>query len=415
MTKVLLHGAGTEAQAAARYFARHTDDEVSCFDDRGGSIEGVPSVSHDEVLAILPGATYLRSPGVPPTNEIVAAATDSALRATTPTGLWLADLAPKGTVTITGTKGKSTTTALTTLLFKEAGLSAAGYGNIGEPPLSGDLPQEEHPILELSSYMMHDLPKAEHLHIITCLFEDHLTWHGSREAYHLAKLRPFLRERPAAGWAPQNVIDRYQLPSSVKPLESVAAAEGVLMLGGEPADLGDPALGFQSGPLRQALVAAIAAGTAFLSEDHLREAVEKTVHAFTGLPHRQEIVPTKDGRLWIDDTLATIPEATLAVLARFAGKPVALILGGADRGIDYAPLNKHLMAASQVTAIGYGEAAQRMTTSVTANSLEDAIAKAEEACPEDGVILFSPAAPSEPPHADYKERSAIFRRHAALA
>lgn len=417
MTVVFL-GAGTEAQAGIRYFKARGETDLFLHDDRSeAALPPAITIGLGDAIARSSGNLLLRSPGVPPTHPLLAGAAAAARLTTTPTGYWMAHYAPPGTVTVTGTKGKSTTTALLAELLQHGGLVAGAYGNIGRPPLDEPLPAASHPVLELSSYMMHDLPQADHFHIITSLYEDHLDWHGGVEAYHAAKLRPFRRERPAPGLAPRSVIAQHRLPASVRAFEDIVRIDGEkLSVSGSIIDPGPEERGFRSGPLQKALVAAAATAVRFLGADEAAKAASAAALSFKGLPCRQEIIPSRDGRLWIDDTLATIPEAAVDVLERFSGRDVVILVGGGDRGIDYQPLDRYLAGHPQVMAIGFGPAAKRITgLKLRVESLPEAIDAAEERCPKGGVILFSPAAPSSPPFASYKERSALFRQRAEKA
>lgn len=406
---VILHGTGTEARAAAEFFSGR--EELACFDDNGGQLEGLRALTAEEVTSLVPGAIYLRSPGIPPSNSIVTLAARSASVATTPTGYWLANYAPAGTVTVTGTKGKSTTTALTALLFREAGLKSKAYGNIGVPPLARNLPRETYPVVEISSYMAHDLPMADHLHVVTCLFRDHLPWHGGEAAYHEAKLRPF--RMGARGFAPRSVVEAHGLGTSVRPFESVVTE--TFEVGGKAVDLGAEELGFRSGPLRAALAAAVAAGSAFLEAPKLRAATERALRSWPGLPSRQAIVASHDGRLWVDDALATIPEASLAVLKRFASRPVTLLIGGLDRGQVFDELARYFDEVTDVRAVAFGPVSERIAFAERVAGFEEAIDRAVELTPKSGVVLFSPAAPSAPPFRNWEERAAFFAKKAAAA
>lgn len=417
MTEILIHGAGTEGQAAARYLMKQEGIRIALLDDLGGTVDGVRSVTADEAWRMIEGSIYLRSPGIPPSHEVVRHAAATASLATTPTGYWLARLAPPGTVTVTGTKGKSTTTSITAALLSRAGFSSAAYGNIGIPPLSLPLPGEEHPVVEVSSYMCHDLPEAEHLHVVTCLYRDHIDWHGDEAAYRAAKLRPFRHGRPARGLAPRSLIETEGLPSCVTAIEAlVENRPGHFAVGGLKVDLGPRDRGFEAGPLRFAMAAGAATLAALAGAHKAAEAAEAIAATFKGLPSRQEIVPSSDGRTWVDDSLATIPEASLAALDRFSGRQVVVLLGGGDRGQDFSALDRWLAETPGVRAIGFGPTAGRIRNlSFRTGSFEEAISAAEEQCPAGGVILFSPAAPSSPPHASFKERSALFRARAASA
>lgn len=413
---IILHGAGVEARAAALYFQEMGGD-LAVFDDAGATIDGVPNISASEAMDRVRDGLYLRSPGVVPEHELAKAARQKAQLATTPTGYWLSRFAPANTTTITGTKGKSTTTALTSLLLQNLGLASAAYGNIGQPPLGHPLPTETHPVVEVSSFMAYDLPPADHLHVITALYQDHLDWHGTLEAYHEAKLRPFRRDHPARGLARQALIDGWDLPSSVIPLERLVTVKtGSMRIGETPVDLGTEDLGFDQGPLQTCLSFAAGVGALLKDAAAVRGAAEQTLQAWRGLPSRQAVLETRDGRIWVDDTLATIPEATLAALHRFRNKTVVLLLGGADRGQDFSALERYLLEADQVTAIGFDPTAERMGgLTIKRDTLEEAIDAAASRAEAGTVVLFSPAAPSHHPYKNYQERSAAFARKAKAA
>ncbi|MEM6748230.1 MAG: Mur ligase family protein [Pseudomonadota bacterium] len=414
MTPIILHGAGREAKAAAEHFTSRGQTPF-LYDDGGGKIEGTKPLSFDEAKAALSGALYLRSPGVPPTNPLAAEAAKTAALATTPTGYWLKEYAPPGTITVTGTKGKSTTTALLTSLLLAAGIKSAAYGNIGSPPLSAEPVTETHPVVEVSSYMMHDLPDAEHLHLITSLFKEHTDWHGTEADYRASKLRPFRRDNPAQGIAPRAVIEDEALPRSVFAVEDCVGESGdSLLVGDITIDVGPRDRGFHTGPLRAALRLSLAAAASILPTADIKPAAETAIAAWRGLPSRQAIIPTTDGRLWVDDALATIPEATLAALDRFAERDVCLILGGADRGQDFSELLRCTKHRPSVELFAYGPVAESLGQEAEIlDTFEDAIEHAAAKCPDRGAIIFSPAAPSSPPFKDYKERSARFRECAS--
>ncbi|MEM1409114.1 MAG: UDP-N-acetylmuramoyl-L-alanine--D-glutamate ligase [Pseudomonadota bacterium] len=415
--KVLIHGTGTEGAAAAAYFGGKERFNTKLFDDHGAQRIAAETVDEEGAAEHLRGGLYLRSPGVPPSHRLVLQGVKSAALATTPTGYWLAEHAPPNTVTITGTKGKSTTTALLTELLRAAGKGAAAYGNIGHPVLSENAVTEPYPILEVSSYMMHDLPETDHFHMVTNLFKEHTDWHGSEAAYRAAKLKPFLRSQPASGWAPRSVIDDHQLPPSVQAIDDiVGVTDTEFQVGRARIDLGPDDLGFRHGPLRSSLRAALAAAVEFVEPSRLAPAASEVINTWRGLPSRQEVLPTQDGRLWVDDALATIPEATLSALQRFQNRAVTLIVGGNDRGQDFSRLSAWIEDHASVTAIGCGPAASRIAgLAETYDDFADAVTRAEAVTEKGGVLLFSPSAPSSAPYKNYKERSAVFRRKAGLA
>ena len=404
---VILHGLGVEGQAAAPAL-RAAGAELLIADERAA--DAVPPTAAIPHLGT--DTLYLRSPGVPPEDALHAAARAAGATVTTPTGFWLATLAPPETITVTGTKGKSTTTALLAAVLSAGGVTSAPYGNIGAPPFGLSLPAEAAPVVEVSSYMCSDLLAPSDgrrwFHLVTSLYKEHTDWHGGERPYRAAKLRPYRFAPPCPGAAPGDVVAAEGL--SAAPLERIGLADGRLMIGGGM-DL--PALNdaFASPAAALAMRAAAVAAAPALG-DGLAEAVTRAARAWQGLPSRQALIPTDDGRRWIDDALATIPEATMQALTRFGGGPVRLVLGGKDRGQDPAALVDAVSALLDARAYGFGQMAPRLAAlGVPAfDGMEDAVRAAAADCPAGGVVLFSPAAPSGPPHADYKERAAIFAR-----
>ncbi|WP_031554580.1 glutamate ligase domain-containing protein [Parvularcula oceani] len=415
MKTVLIHGLGVEGRAAAAHFTAHAGMTLLLADEAGGKLDGRPVLREAEAAGRLDAGTlYLRSPGIPPENPLHRAARAAGAAVTTPTGYWLSRLAPRGTITVTGTKGKSTTTALIAAILGKAGIPAAAYGNIGQPPLGPDLPREEVPVVELSSYMMHDLPPGPYRHLVTSLYKEHTDWHGGEPEYRAAKLRPYRFDPPCGGAAPRAVI-------ADEALAGVTAIEDAVPLTGEALILGPHALAieelgdaFRSPGARAAARAASAILLPMLGPDRLFEALPAAAADWRGLPSRQAMVPSADGRIWIDDALATVPEAVGAALERFCDRPVRLILGGKDRGQRFGSLAPAAKRLDDLAVFAFGEIASRAAGDLAPMavehlpSLEEAVRAAAAACPPGGVVLFSPGAPSGPPHRDYKQRATIF-------
>ncbi len=434
MSNVLILGYGVEGQAAVRYFLKHTDKQIVVADQRG---EDGPApfadrqdprlkwVSEKSALDHLRDDTLLlRSPGLPPVHPVLAAARARGLRITTPTGYWIENLAPADTLTITGTKGKSTTVSMIAFLLERLGLPTAALGNIGAPPLDEKLPVATHPVLELSSYMMHDLPNGPYTHVVTSLYKEHTTWHGSEDAYRAAKLRPFFYENPVRGFAPRQIIDENELPSSVIAVEDrVPVKAGVLQIGEHGVIAAELNERFHSAGDLAALRMACAVLLDSVDPTTLVQALRKHLGGYHGLPSRQELLPTTDGRLWVNDALATVPEATIVAMRRFADQPITLLLGGADRGQRFEGLVDAIKADGSTRPIVFGTTGERLAPMlkragvafIEAASLEEAVTAALQKTAVGSVILFSPAAASEPPYADYRARADVIRAAAAGA
>ena len=432
---LIIHGTGVEGTAALNWFLDRSPAQIIVI----GREEDLAALAAGESAKNrltcqtettfcsnpLPGTgpvLYLRSPGIPPTNPVFEKIRAAGLPHTTPTGYWLARHAPEQLITITGTKGKSSTASLTALVLQWAGLKAEAMGNIGRTPFEARPSPETICIFELSSYMMHDLPPVSSLHVVTSLYREHTDWHGSHEAYAQDKLRSFFTTPPSQGLVTKDIARR--LPADQKNItfleEAAPMNDGVLSLGTEdinitPASLNDT---FNAPSLLLALraAAAICLTKALLSSEELKSVLEQNLPDWQGLPNRQQIIPSTDGIVWVDDALATVPEATLSALGRWQDSHVHLLLGGKDRGQDFTALLRQCEArGSTLTVYSFDETDRAVQQAAgkcpvvhcasLAKMIETAAGKAQ---PGD-IILFSPAASSAPPFANYRERSAVFQ------
>jgi UDP-N-acetylmuramoyl-L-alanine---L-glutamate ligase len=337
----------------------------------------------------------VRSPGVSIYKPLIQ---ETGIPHVTATGLWLAERGGVHVIGVTGTKGKSTTaTVITHLLAQVTAVELAG--NIGRPVIDLlDTPLETWVVLELSSYQIADLGVGPEIALLTNLSREHTDWHGSEQRYRADKLR--LLELPGVRAAVRPLGDRggWPLPewSDRIPLrgrhnaENVAAAIAAIEAAGLPLP-----------PLPEAL-----AGLA-------------------ALPHRLQTVHIDaDGTEWIDDSISTTPESTIAALEAFAQRPVVLIAGGSYRRQDHARLAQVLAERTVETALillpdtgpaiaaaaaSHGFADDRMST---AGDMREATQLARKLVSGGGVVLLSPAAPSFNQYANFEKRGEHF---AALA
>ncbi len=147
------------------------------------------------------------------------------------------------------------------------------------------------------------------------------------------------------------------------------------------------------------------------------------VDGFDGLPSRCRTIGERDGLSFVDDALASNPFATVASVEAFPGRELTVILGGADRGIDFRPLVEALAHRSPVPRVvvlppdgqrlvaAFGPASGRRRSAVPlreAGDIDGAVRSAVEWTPDGGVVLFSPAAPTPPGDGGYAERSRQF-------
>lgn len=352
----------------------------------------------------------VRSPGVSPYRPGPAWLGRLAPVAT-PTGLWLATAVPDDLVALTGTKGKSTATAMTAHLLRAAGREVVLAGNIGVALTTVDPagPRDDL-VVELSSYQIADLrlERPAVAAAVTTLFTDHVPWHGSAERYHADKLRLF----DQAAWrvvGPQVAA----LPIARGRFDAIA---------GDPTPDVTAALaraGLHARHEGQAAMLALALAGRRLGTDALD--LVASLADFSPLPHRLRPIATVRGRTFVDDSISTVPESTLAALATWRPHgPVTVLLGGEDRGQDVTSLVGALadadVRAALMPPLGGRLAAALVAAGVPTDGgralevadLAEAVTWADRVTPAGGAVLLSPAAPSFGAFRDFTHRGRTF-------
>jgi UDP-N-acetylmuramoylalanine--D-glutamate ligase len=324
---------------------------------------------------------------------------------------------------VTGTNGKSTVTALTGHLLREAGIDAAVAGNISPPALDALLARQHPPaawVLELSSYQLETTwSLAPEAAAMLNLSEDHLDRYAGLADYAAAKARIF------AGAGTQ-VLNRCDSASMGLALDGRAQVTFGLDAPEIPGDFGirdgwlsrggERILAVDALPLAGAHNASNALAACALA--HLAGAplasLAQGLRSFTGLPHRMQRVATRGGVEWLDDSKGTNVGATVAALNGLSTKAV-LILGGEGKGQNFAPLvpavrerAKHLLLIGRDAAlIGKALAGTGVPAEACA-SLEAAVARAAQVAAAGEAVLLSPACASFDMFRDYKHRGEAF-------
>ena len=379
----------------------------------------------------------IKSPGISPYGADAVAARAAGTRFIGGTTLWFAEQADASglaarTVCITGTKGKSTSTALLAHLLRSGGHCTALAGNIGLPLL--ELPSQPVPdfwAIELSSYQTGDVAASgarPDVAVALNLFPEHLDWHGSEARYVEDKLRLLTEARPRV--AVLNAGDP-QLASLMLPDSQVhwfGRADGWhlrddMLYRGDVAVLDTTSLPLPGRHNRGNLCAVLAAIDA-LGLD----AAPLAAHAatFQPLPHRLQTLGSRDGLTYVNDSISTTPHASLAALECFREHRVALLVGGHDRGVDWAGFAKAMCERAPLAIVTMGESGARINAVlapaaaaagfalVAAMDLEAAMARASGLLGGEGVVLLSPGAPSFGPYRDYVARGRDFARLAGF-
>lgn len=389
--------------------------ELVIVDDRDLG-EGVLVTAEGGLEALARCEVVVKSPGVPRRRADVLALEAGGTVVTSALNLWLLGADRSRVVAVTGTKGKSTTTALTAFVLESLGRAALATGNLGRPPYDPELDTEGRDVVvEVSSFQSVDLEVAPAVVAVTALGSDHLDWHGSLEYYHADKL--------AVTRAPGEHVT---LLADVAALRARRALVGGAVTWVGPDEHGLAAeLGLVGAHNDQNVGIALAAAAALAGVDvgAARAAARASAPRFTPLPGRLTVVAVErreggDVR-FVDDGLATSPLPTLAALEVFDTEPLALLAGGFDRGVDYAPLADALVGrGAPTTVVTTGPAGARLAEAldarggaartVAAATMAEAVALARAALPGGGVVLLSPGAPSFDRYNDWTERSADF-------
>jgi len=439
---VAIIGLGKSGVAAARFLAREGvrvyASDASDHPYAGAAAEalkGVPwvdvEIGRHDLNKIRQAAGVVVSPGVPPDAPALAAARHAGVEIVSELDLGfraLAALQP-GTrsIAITGTNGKTTTTALVAHLLNAAGLQSTTAGNIGRPVTDLAMAQERFQwlSLEVSSFQLHDSPHfAPEIGVLTNLAPDHLDRYPSAEAYYADKRLLFRNASAGDVWVlnaddnlvldlARGVAGRRVLFSLAKSADAWYDAHRVLRIGGEPLIEREELLLLGDHNVANALAAALAVHAAGVPAS----LIGKGLRSFQPLPHRLEPVREVGGVLWINDSKATnIAATTVAVIAM--RRPFVLLLGGRHKGEPYTSLAPLLAPPGRCRlVIAYGEAGPLVEQDLKGKvplergtTFEDVVGRARRAARKGDAVLLSPACSSYDMFKNYEERGATFRR-----
>jgi UDP-N-acetylmuramoyl-L-alanine---L-glutamate ligase len=453
-------GLGREGMANIRKL-RAMGVEPVLVDDRpqAVAVNGLPvlTTGYGGLAALEKCDVVVKSPGISRYRPEVARLEERGVPVAGGLGLWLQEADPARVLLITGTKGKSTTAAVTGHLLTGLGYRCLVGGNIGQPPWDPDgAPGEPGPcdywVIEVSSYQATDLPCSPPVVAVTSLHPDHLDWHGGVQNYYRDKLS--MCTQPGADLTIANGdsdLLRGRAAQLGPRVEWVHAADD------PDATWMDP-LGLVGGHNRRnALIARRCLRALGITAASSDAALRAAARGFRHLDHRLQVTGEVAGVTFVDDSLSTNVLPTLAALDAFPGRRVALIAGGHDRGIDYAPLAAGLLGrtpptlvltlpdsgprihaeiesarrasgasgasgapvaargpgsppAASAPAPGHPAASPGLAGVEDCPDLAAAVARAFGWARPDGVVLLSPAAPSFGQFRDYRERGEAFTR-----
>jgi UDP-N-acetylmuramoylalanine--D-glutamate ligase len=341
--------------------------------------------------------TVVKSPGIRPSVELIRVARERGLEVVGELEIaWR--MLPNEFIAVTGTNGKTTTTALLGEIHREAGIPHAVAGNIGTAlsSLVGAIDYDAVVICECSSYQLADsVAFAPECAVLLNVGSDHIDWHGSLEAYRQAKQRIFANQEPGDVAVVPPGYDGFLAATKIE--YEPAPADAVRLRGRHN--------------LANAGAAAAAARARGLSEG----AIAQALRTFPGVPHRLEEVAEAAGVTYINDSKATNVESTLVALEA-CERGVHVILGGDDaKQEDFRALRDSVAATCQA---GYliGEAGPRLRDAldgtvelVDCGTLERAVAAASGRAHGGEIVLLSPACASWDQFKNFEDRGDQFR------
>lgn len=430
--EVAVIGLGRSGAAAAKWLAAHGVTVYASDAHRTPGLEATATelerrgiavgLGGHDVARIRDAAAVILSPGVPPEVPAVAAARAAGVEVLAELDLAARVLGDTKLIAVTGTNGKTTTTALVAHLLAAGGVTSVAAGNIGRPLIDVATDRYEWIAVEVSSFQLHDAPHlAPAIGVLTNLAPDHLDRYADVEAYYADKRRLFRHATDASVWV-LNVDDPGVLalaegaPGSRRVFSVAAPADAwldrtrsALMLDGQvllPRDrlrlLGDH-------NAANALAASLAARAAGVEP----RAIAAGLASFQALPHRLEPVTERDGVLWLNDSKATNVASTRVALAAMT-RAYVLILGGRGKGEGFDVLVPLLHERCRAV-VAYGEARERVSRDLAGvdthvvEGFDAAVRRAAELSRAGDVLLLSPACASYDQFANYEERGARFR------
>lgn len=435
--KVLILGFGREGQSTYRYLRSiFPTKELTIADLNPSIVKKSQQLGLDNHVDLQLGKNYLegindfdivfKTPGISLKNYQVDTA-----KLTSQSDIMLSVYAGQ-IIGITGTKGKSTTASLLYNIFKAQGDDVVLTGNIGIPAFDaiGQISHDTKIVYELSSHQLEYVKHSPHIAILLNFFQEHLDHYNSYKLYQEAKMK-------IAAWQGENdyfifnsddpIIKAYlggiiaqNIPfSRQKTLGNGCFYEDNFLIYKDierkieekirlkPAIKGQHNLGN-----------ILAACSAAMLTNTSPKVIQQTVEYFQGLEHRLEYIGQYQGIYYYNDSIATIPEATMAALQ--ALKDIdTIILGGYDRGVDYSTLADFIVKASVKNCIFLGRAGERMRTEIDAKTktkklviakdLAEAIIFAKQLTHKGKGCLLSPAAASYDMFRDFIERGKKFK------
>ncbi len=425
---ILILGFGTEGQATYEFLRRTWPRKPLSIADQRRLDEFPPETARrlraDPAVTLDFGPGYLESlasdkcdviiktPGIPASLHAIVKARQSGRILTSHSQIFLSNYPHEKIIGVTGTKGKSTTTSLIYHMLKREGLPAELVGNIGQPALArlAEADAGSYFVHEFSSHQLVEIESSPHIAVLLNIVPEHLDYYSSFAEYVVAK-ENITRFQDSADFLIFN--PDYPIPHAIAQRTKATL---------KPFNTKDANV-FREIPLagKFNLENVMAAVTAASLCGVKLEAIRAAIKEFRPLPHRLEPVGTYNGVTFYDDSIATVPDATLAALDALGPDVQTLILGGHERNLDFTEFGARLPGNIK-SVILFPPTGERIWKAIQENSrnpslpegffvngMEDAIKIAYGRTEPGRICLLSPASPSFGTFKDYKERGESFK------
>ena len=370
----------------------------------------------------------IKNPGVPPVSPIVRKLEERKIPIITEIELAYQVSKPQHYIAITGTNGKTTTTALMYELLKTAFKEKAHVGgNIGTPlcelVLGHDLMEEEgHYIsLEISNHQLVDIDVFRpEIAVIINLTPDHLETMGSLDAYYKSKTEVYrnMKDDDVFLYNADDAIlkeytEKYPVHCQIRSFSLESQNTFSFLKNGYIFVDDEAVLPLNSISLvgkhniQNVMIAVTAAKLLGISN----EDIVKTIEAFKGVEHRIEFVRERNGVRYYNDSKGTNTDATITALNSFE-KGVILLVGGYEKGLDMTEMRKHLGCVKKI--IGFGQSGRRIAFDlcedpIIVTTLDEAVREAENLAVAGDTVLLSPTTSSFDQYSGYEERGRHFK------
>jgi len=348
-------------------------------------------------------------------------------KATTTQHIFFEEVKTKNIIGITGTKGKGTTSTLTTELLNAQGKTVFFGGNIGKSPLDfiGDVKPGDWVVLELSNFQLYNLTYSPHIAVCLMVVPEHLDWHPDMEDYLDAKANLFRHQKTddvAIYLAGNAYSQRLAGHSSGKKIPYFSAPgarvrqDGMIVIGdNENEVLHTSEVKLLGEHNLQNICAAL---TAVQEASGSLDKAKAVLSRFSGLEHRLELVRELEGVKYYDDSFGTTPDTAIVAIKSFE-QPKIIILGGSDKGAGFDSLAEVVKASNVKHAIVIGQITEKIVaalkskgfTEITTglHAMPDIVRKAKDLAQPGDVVLLSTGAASFGLFKDYKDRGNQFK------